>query len=271
MTTTLDWQGKVGSVWAQEADTLDLLLGPSGNAGLIALGDIENRRVLDLGCGAGHTTLTLAKRGARTVGVDISSDLLDMARMRDIDGHAEYLLADAGAGDLKGPYDALYSRCGAMFFDDPIGALSHIRSAMKKGAPMSLVAWAEPDQNGWAQIPLDAAHNLLHSPRIGTGPGPFAWANQDNFVPILKAAGWKNVIVEPYIGRAEIRIGDSDDPIMRAVDFAMRIGPMASRMKGCARELRDEIREILYIEFEKYLDKDMVLVPTKAWIIKGLA
>lgn len=271
MTTTLDWQGKVGSVWAQEADTLDLLLGPSGDVGLATLGGIENARVLDLGCGAGHTTLALATAGARAVGIDISSDLLDMARDRDPDGRAEYILADAGAGDLQGPYDALYSRCGAMFFDDPIGALSHIRSAMKKDAPMSLVAWAEPDQNGWAQIPLDAVRDILPSSPIGTGPGPFAWADQDNFVPILKAAGWKDVTVDPYIGRAEIRIGDSDDPITRAVDFAMRIGPMASRLKGSARELRDQIRESLYTEFEKYLDKDMVLVPTKAWIIKGLA
>lgn len=39
-------------------------------------------RVLDLGCGAGRTTVELDRRGYRVVGIDVSSALLDRARAR---------------------------------------------------------------------------------------------------------------------------------------------------------------------------------------------
>lgn len=271
MTTTLDWQGKVGSVWAIEADTLDLLLGPSGMAGLDALGDVSHLEVMDLGCGGGHTTLALADRGAKVTGLDISPDLMAVARARDPEGRANYRQVDAGSDDLGGPYEALYSRCGTMFFDNPVGAFTHIRSFMKPNAPMSLVAWGDPSENGWAQMPLDLAAEFVGSTVIGDGPGPFAWANQAAFMPMLEKSGWRNLRATAFTGVAEIRLGESDDPVQRAVDFAMRIGPMASRTKGMDKDTRAKIRALLYPELKKFLDNDAVMVPTKAWIIEGNA
>lgn len=46
------------------------------------LGDVRGRTVLDFGCGSGENTLLLAKRGAKAVGVDISADLIALARRR---------------------------------------------------------------------------------------------------------------------------------------------------------------------------------------------
>ena len=38
------------------------------------LGDIEAKQVLDLGCGTGEEIVTLARRGAHVIGIDISPD-----------------------------------------------------------------------------------------------------------------------------------------------------------------------------------------------------
>jgi SAM-dependent methyltransferase len=46
------------------------------------LGDISGQRVLDLGCGLGEKTLILALKGARLTAIDISADLIRLARQR---------------------------------------------------------------------------------------------------------------------------------------------------------------------------------------------
>jgi len=46
------------------------------------LGPLENRRVLDLGCGRGRWSDEFARRGARVTGVDWSGQALDQARRR---------------------------------------------------------------------------------------------------------------------------------------------------------------------------------------------
>jgi ubiquinone/menaquinone biosynthesis C-methylase UbiE len=44
------------------------------------LGNVEGKRILDLGCGAGHNALALARQGAKVIGVDESSDQIAEAR-----------------------------------------------------------------------------------------------------------------------------------------------------------------------------------------------
>lgn len=46
------------------------------------LGDVRGKDVLDLGCGSGENTLLLAHRGARVIALDISPDLIDVAKRR---------------------------------------------------------------------------------------------------------------------------------------------------------------------------------------------
>ena len=46
------------------------------------LGDIQDKTVLEYGCGDGENTLQLASRGARVIGIDISPDLLQIAQYR---------------------------------------------------------------------------------------------------------------------------------------------------------------------------------------------
>jgi SAM-dependent methyltransferase len=47
-----------------------------------ALGDVAGRRVVDFGCGSGANTVLLGHRGAHVWGIDISTDLLRLARRR---------------------------------------------------------------------------------------------------------------------------------------------------------------------------------------------
>ena len=55
------------------------------------LGDVNGKTVLDLGCGTGSNLIPLIKRGADAIGIDISPDLVRLARKRldDAQLHAE--------------------------------------------------------------------------------------------------------------------------------------------------------------------------------------
>ncbi|MDP1819422.1 MAG: class I SAM-dependent methyltransferase [Acidimicrobiales bacterium] len=44
------------------------------------LGHVEGKRILDLGCGAGHNAIALARQGAKVIGIDESSDQVAAAR-----------------------------------------------------------------------------------------------------------------------------------------------------------------------------------------------
>ncbi len=271
MVDKLDWQGSVGKEWSKRMDGLDLLLGPVGEIGIEALGDIAGKRVLDVGCGAGSTSHTMSGLGATVTGVDVSKDLLTLAKQQ---GGADFILADASSDPLGGPYDAVYSRCGAMFFDDATTGWAHIRSQIVKGGNLVIVCSCAARENGWASIPINAAGSLLGkapTPAPPGTPGPFAWANPDFFAPILKQAGWNNLAWRSVGTNAIITTGDDPDPVQRAVQFTLRIGPLARRLEGVSPEKRTEIAHVIAESYQEYLDGDAVCIPTKAWIITGQA
>ncbi|HWB22252.1 MAG TPA: methyltransferase domain-containing protein, partial [Gaiellaceae bacterium] len=55
------------------------------DAELGVLDDVAGLDVLELGCGAGQFGLTLASRGARVIGLDVSEKQLDGARANGVD------------------------------------------------------------------------------------------------------------------------------------------------------------------------------------------
>ena len=49
---------------------------------LSLFGDVRGKTVLDYGCGAGENTVLAASRGAKVIGVDISPELIELARKK---------------------------------------------------------------------------------------------------------------------------------------------------------------------------------------------
>ena len=79
------WNAAVGHVWAQYHDQLDRQIGSLGNAALAALAPAVGERVLDVGCGCGHTSADIAGRVGATgsvLGVDLSARIVAGAQAR---------------------------------------------------------------------------------------------------------------------------------------------------------------------------------------------
>lgn len=278
MASREEWIGRTGQEWARRSDALDVLLGPAGAAGLEALGAGPGLRVIDLGCGGGASTEALADavgNDGHVTGVDISPDLLAKAKAR-LAGRANVTLVEADAETYdfgSGVADALYSRFGAMFFDNPPAAMVNLRRALTDDARVVLVAWRDIRLNHWASVPMTfVADAMPGTPLMGApGPGPFAWSDPETFKPLLSGAGFHDVVATPYDFLAELSDGDDPDPLERGISFMMRIGPLASRLKGATDKAKDEARTFLRRRLARYVQDDAVKVQASAWVIQARA
>ena len=67
----------------------------------------EARSILDLGCGSGNVTLPLAARGYEMIGVDVSADMLAIARERKGGESVLWLCQDMRSFELYGTVEAV--------------------------------------------------------------------------------------------------------------------------------------------------------------------
>lgn len=105
------------------------------NQRMVDLADLaEARRVLDLGCGTGATTLACLRvldPEAEVVGIDASEEMIEVARANVLDPRARFLVSTAAAVDraAPGPFDRVV--CNAAFWQFPApGPVLHAAAAV---------------------------------------------------------------------------------------------------------------------------------------------
>ena len=229
MTDKGDWQGKVGDNWASEWQRTDRSFGALNDKLVTTAATLapEASNVLDIGCGAGATSLALcaALPNAHILGIDLSQALIKTASKRAAGKPScTFAVSDASiwSNPLSAP-DLLVSRHGVMFFDDPTAAFSNLAHSAAPGANLLFSCFRARAENDWATKIAGILPNPLPEP--GDGPGPFAFANPERVRHILAASGWQDAAAEPF--DFSYIAGGGDDPVADAVDFFTRIGPAA--------------------------------------------
>lgn len=97
---------------------------------------------LEIGCGTGLFTQLFAETGARIIAVDISPDLLEKARKRQIPGgKVQFLEKRFEDCDVDGPFDAIIGS-SILHHLDFEAALTKIFSLLKPGG---VISFAEPN------------------------------------------------------------------------------------------------------------------------------
>lgn len=267
-----DWEGSVGDVWAAEwvrTDRSFASLAPHLNAAAIAaVAGQPAPWILDIGCGAGATSMALAAAlpDADVLGVDISPGLVATARARSGDlPNLRFELGpvEAIAGD-HAPIDLFVSRHGVMFFPDPVPAFTAIRAAAAPAGRLVFSCFRSIALNPWAEEIVAAVLGAPPPQPSGYMPGPFAFADPDVVRALLTEAGWRDVEATPidYIYHA----GAGADPVGDALDLFGRIGPAATPLRAAPPEERPAMAARLAAVLERYHQGDVVDFPAAAWL-----
>ena len=213
------WAGEGGEQWVAQHERYDRMLAPYGRRLLAALAPTAGEGVLDVGCGNGTVTLEIAAQVApgQVTGVDISTPMLGFARRRAADAgldNVTFVEGDAQVHRFEPrSFDAVVSRFGVMFFDDPEAAFANVGTAVKPGGRIAFLCWRELIANEWMMVPVAAALQHVPMPALPAGgPGPFAFADADRVRSVLAAGGFEDVHLEEVDESAQI--GSSVDDVL---------------------------------------------------------
>ena len=276
VTGGMDWRGRVGDVLAAEWRRTDRSLADLSRHLDAAIASVapERGHALDIGCGAGGTSLALrtARPGLRVTGVDLSAELVAVAQARA--GHAAGDSLRFRCGDAltvaaaEGPFDLLCSRHGVMFFPDPVEALTNLRHAARDGARLVFSCFAERAENGFATL-ADAVIGIAPPQDESYAPGPFAFADVNQVGAWLMESGWRpdSAARVPF----DYVVGEGDDPVEDALSFLSQIGPAARALAQAAPDERRRMETALREALLRYRTGDRIALPASAWIWRAVA
>ena len=187
--------------WAENSsEAYDRVFGPITGHVIDELLDVAEvgaqTRVLDVATGPGHVAARAASRGAKTIGVDLSPQMLDVARR----AHPQVEFRRADAEELPLPeasFDAVVANFCLLHLARPEKAAAGFARVLSPGGRVALTVWGPPDRARLFGLILDAlrASGAAVPSEIPPGPDFFRFSTDAEFSRLLSAAGFRRVAI----------------------------------------------------------------------------
>lgn len=277
------WNGEVGQRWAMSQRTLDAIFAPLTQALFERAALDAGGSVLDIGCGAGETSLRASQRlgpGGHVLAADLSAPMLAVARERAAQDEAPratiaFVEADAQSHDFgMEVFDHALSRFGVMFFADSVAAFANIRRALVPGGRLTFLCWRGIEENDWVSVPRKVVLRLVPDvePPPADAPGPFRFAESRSLLPVLDEAGFRDVTCAPLDRLLTLgRSADGDDMAAArvAANFVVDFGPVSRMLRDRDPSLREAARAAVTQRFAGHVEAGAVRLGAACWLVSA--
>ena len=251
-TTRHQWDS-AAEAWHNWGALLSRWLGPATETMLDMAGVEEGKRVLDVAAGAGEQTLAAARRvGSKgaVLATDLSPVILEYAkssaRLVGYD-NVETQVVDGEnlSGVQAGPFDAVISRVGLIYFPDQQKALGGMRDQLKEGGRIGAMVYSTAEKNGFFSIPVSIIRRRAQLPPPLPGqPGPFSLGDKDVLKRALTDAGFRGVEIETI--DAPVRLASASECLQFEQESFGALHQMLSGLSATEQdEAWTEIEEVL--------------------------
>lgn len=273
------WAGETSKRWAVHAEQIEAMLAPVDDILLPAASLQAGERTLDIGCGRGVTTRAAAAAVGRTgqvTGLDISPTLIAEAELigpADDSAPLAWIAADAAThGFSADGFDVAISRFGVMFFDDPVTAFANLGGAVRSGGRLVAAVWQRQDSSDFQSLSINTAVRVAAEHGVAVRPeppdsGPFAYGSLHHTEPILQAAGWVDVTVEPF--ELPLYVGGPGTTPEQAVTMGRQVGPLGVLMRDLPAEVADAVATAVAEEMQVRWDGVGVPLTAAIAIVKA--
>ncbi|MFD3870344.1 class I SAM-dependent methyltransferase [Streptomyces sp. NPDC058623] len=266
------WNGYEGEQWARSQDRWDAVNDGFNQPLLDAAGIAETDCVLDVGCGAGHTTRLAARRAGRgqALGLDLSGPMLEQAResaVRERVENVSFVQGDAQVHAFDaGGFDAVISRYGMTFFADPVAAFANLHHALRPGGRLAFICAAEAEANQWleALASLEAIVPLGGFGKAG-GPGMFSLTDPDRIRTLVTAGGFTDVDVQ----RIEVP-GKWGTDAQDSAAFLLDSGPGRHLLSQVTPQQQTKARQTLADALSRYESDGAVWLRSSSWLVTAV-
>ena len=263
------WDGDEGAHWAANAERYERASARMWEQFLPAVPIAADATVLDIGCGTGRSTRSIARLtvDGSVLGVDLSTRMLELARERAAaDGvtNVRFEQADAQVHPFDASaFDLAVSSFGCMFFADPVAAYRNIAGALRPDGRLALLAWRDMASNEWitAVVTALAVGRELPAPPPHA-PGPFAFADPEHVRRVLGEAGFVDVELAPV--DAAMQLGESADD---AFAFLRTMGVTRGLTQDLDADTRQRALDALRAAVEAHETREGVRAAGAAWRI----
>jgi SAM-dependent methyltransferase len=272
-----DWAGEMGERWLANMDRFEGMLAPVGHALLGHCAFRPGESVVDIGCGAGRTSLDIARQvvpSGKVLGVDISAQLVAAAGRRaqaEHLGNVSFLCADATTVVIEGPpFDRLFSRFGIMFFEDAWAAFANLHTLLRAGGRADFSVWAPAKENPWIVEVMGLVGQYVELPeRQPRAPGPFALDDPTYIRELLEQGGFSATRIDTWEGKQPVGVPGATP--REAVDFVFDAMSFGKVLDDKGEEVRAKVKTDLAALFARYHGTSGIQMPGRAFFVTAVA
>jgi SAM-dependent methyltransferase len=239
-----DMWNSVAPGWEANAEFVDAHLATATDGLLDAARIAEGDAVLELAAGPGGAGLRAAQRVGLSGSVMLSDDAPEMVAVaaRRGSGYPQVSTAIFDQSEIiaeDGHFDAVISRHGLMFAEDPAGAVKEAVRVLRPGGGFAAMTWGPRDMNPWLGLVLDAVGEQFGVPFPPPSVrGPFSLDDAALLTSVLEQAGLEDVQIRPIA--TPMHAASIEAWWERVPQLA---GPLATALAGMEPEVREQIAQ----------------------------